>query len=253
MADTNNMMNDDRKQGRGWNAPVYSQSAAADINPDLIRENRCIGMFSELPETDAYKVLKTQVHKLLRERGWNTLMVTSARAGEGKTLTAINLSLVLAKEYAHTVLLVDCNFKNQQVHSQLGIESDKGLTDYLLGGRELKDLIVWPGIEKFTFISGGASVWDSSELLNSPAMKSLIPEIKSRYSDRYIIFDAPAVLEGADAIAFFQLVEGIVLVVDHGRTTKKDLRSALELIPKEKFLGFILNRKPIPARTTRIK
>jgi protein-tyrosine kinase len=243
----------DRKNGSGWNAPEYSQSTAASPSPELIRDNRCIGLFSDLPETESYKVLKTQIHRMLQERGWNTLMVTSVHAGEGKTLTSINLSLVLAKEYSHTVLLVDSDLNGPQVHRRLGIESSAGLADYLVNGRELKDLIIWPGIEKFTFISGGEPVRDSAELLNSPSMKALIQEIKARYRDRYVIFDAPAVLEGADAIAFFSLVEGIVLVVDHGRTSKKDLKSALELIPEEKLLGFVMNRKPMPVEKGRLE
>jgi non-specific protein-tyrosine kinase len=174
--------------------------------------------------------------------GWKTIMVTSLRGGEGKTLTAINLSLVFAKEYSRTVLLVDSNLKKQDIHAYLGISSEQGLADYLEAGRDLAELIIWPCIEKFTFISGGQPVQDATELMGSPRMKALVPELKARYHDRYIIFDVPALLEGADALAFLPLVDGVIVVTQAGTTSKNDIVKGLSLIPQEKMLGFVLNK-----------
>ncbi len=82
-------------------------------------------------------------------------MVTSAKPGEGKTLTAINLAITLAKEFNQTVLLVDCDLRKQDVHRRFGYESDKGLGDYLLNECSMNEIISWPGVEKLTLISGG--------------------------------------------------------------------------------------------------
>ena len=172
-------------------------------------------------------------------------MVTSPRPGEGKTLTAINLALTIAKAFSQTALLVDCDFHQQQIHRYLGLESDKGIVDYLLDGVPLKDLIIWPKIEKLTLISGGRTISESAELLGSQRMKDLVAEMKTRYDDRYVIFDVPPLLSGADALTFSQLVDGIVMVVEEGRTPIKEVEKALELIPKEKFLGFVLNKASI--------
>jgi len=169
-------------------------------------------------------------------------MITSALPGEGKTLTAINLSLTFAKEYNQTVLLVDSDLHKQNVHERLGFESDRGLAEYLLNGTALADLIVWPGVEKFTVISGGKTVMASSELLGSPRMKDLVKDLKSRYPDRYVFFDVAPVLAGADALAFAPQVDYIILVVQAGSTSMEDAKLALDLLPRNKVLGVVLNR-----------
>ena len=173
-------------------------------------------------------------------------MVTSVNPGEGKTLTTINLSITFAKEFNQTVLLVDSDLMRQNVHKYLGIRSDKGLIDYLVNDQPLKDYIIWPGIDQLTLISGGKTIHDSSELLGSPRMKALVHEMKTRYNNRYVFFDVPPVLGGADAIVLAPLVDGIIMVVTEGDTSLHDVKNALELLPKEKFLGFVLNRQKSP-------
>lgn len=170
-------------------------------------------------------------------------MITSVLPGEGKTLTAINLAFAFAKEFNQTTLLVDCDLKRQKVHEYLGIQSDKGLVHYLTNSTPLRDVIIWPRIEKLTLISGGSSTRESTELLGSPKMKNLVAEMKHRYLDRYLLFDVPALLSGADAVAFAPMVDGILIVVQADRTFIQDIHKALDLIPKEKFLGFVLNRQ----------
>ena len=108
-----------------------------------------------------------------------------------------------------------------------------------MNGHPLKDLIVLPNIEKLTLISGGKTIANSAELLGSPRMKAFVQEIKSRYDDRYIVFDTPPVLGWADAIAFAPLVDCILMVVEEGRTSIKDVNKALEMLPAEKILGFV--------------
>ncbi len=232
----------DATRKNGWTSPVYSQSSHRIIDPKILSENRCIGIFSGLNETESYKMLRTQVHQRMEALGWKTIMVTSLRSGEGKTLTAINLSLVFAREYSRTVLLVDSNLKKPDVHDYLGIWSEKGLADYLEAGRDLAELIIWPGIEKFSFISGGKPVENTTELIGSPRMKALVPELKERYHDRYIVFDVPALLESADALAFLPLVDGVIVVTQAGSTSKNDIIKGLSLIPHNKMLGFVLNK-----------
>lgn len=223
-------------------SPVYSQSTSVTLDPVRVRRNRCVCISSDAAEIDAYKVLRTQILQKTREKGWNTVMITSAIAGEGKTLTAINLALTFAKEFNQTVLLVDADLKRQKIYQYLGYESKKGLVDYLVDDKPMHDLIVWPGIEKLTVISGGRTIRDSSEILGSARMKEMVTEMKNRYHDRYVLFNVPPLLSGADAIAFSPLADCIIMVVEAGRTPIQDIQAAAKLIPPEKFLGFVLNR-----------
>ena len=226
-----------------WRSPVYSESTHFELNTETILNNRCICIEPNSPEIDCYKVLRTKIQLLTRQKGWNTVMITSPQPAEGKTLTSVNLALTFSKVYNQTVLLVDCDLRHQNVHKLLGFQSNSGLMNYFLKDQPLEEIIIWPGVDKLTLISGGRTMDNSSELLGSPQMKTLIQEMKSRYEDRYVIFDTSPVLIGDDAIALAHCIDGIVMVVEEGRTSMKDVKKALEMLPQEKFLGFVLNRQ----------
>jgi non-specific protein-tyrosine kinase len=233
----------DDKEKIGWVSPKYNISRSVQLAPATISSNRCVGFFQDAPEVEYYRLLRTQILQRAKKKGGNTLMVTSSVPGEGKTLTSINLAFTFAKEFKQTVLLVDGDLRKQRIHEYLGYSSDKGLIDYLLEDTPVSDLITWPGIEKMTIISGGGTTVGSSELLGSPRMKDLVNDMKTRYPDRIIIFDVPPVLCAADALAFAPLVDHILVVVRSGSTSIRDVKKSLQLLPKEKVIGLVLNRQ----------
>ncbi len=227
----------------GWFSPSYTRSRSVTLNPETLIANRCVAYRSESAEADSYRVLRTRLLKRIRETGGNTVMVTSALPGEGKTLTAINLALICAREFHQTVLLVDGDLRRQKIHRYLGYPSRLGLIDYLLNDTPVQDVMVWPGVEKLTVISGGRTVAESSELLGSRRMRELVAEMKQRYPDRILFFDTPPVLTGADTIAFAPLVDHILVTARSGATQLPDLQKALAMLPGEKIAGLVLNRQ----------
>jgi non-specific protein-tyrosine kinase len=236
------------KPDNGWRSPVYSQSIHVKLDNEVLLRNRCICIEPNSPEIDCYKVLRTKIQQLTRKKGWNTVMITSTVPGEGKTLTSINLALTFSKAYNQTVILVDCDLRNQNIHRVLGFKSDSGLVEYLVDDQPLQESIVWPGIDKLTLMSGGRTIQDSTELLGSPRMQTLVKEMKSRYDDRYVLFDVPPLLVGADALALAPYIDCILMVVEEGRTSSKDVQRAVEMLPQDKFLGFVMNRQTsVPA------
>ena len=226
----------------GWVSPAYHKIRSAILDPAIIAQNRCIAVFPSAPEVEAYKMLRRKVLNATKANGWNTIMITSALPGEGKTLTAINLSMTFAREYDQTVLLVDCDLRKQNIHNLLGIDSEKGIIDCLLNDTPVSDVMIWPHIEKFTLISGGPVTQDSAELLGSQRMHDLVNEMKMRYQDRYVFFDTPPLLSGADALTFMSLVDCVLVVVQADKTPVEDLQHALEMVPQEKLLGLVVNR-----------
>jgi protein-tyrosine kinase len=235
------------KEKIGWISPNYTVSRNVQLRPATISANRCVGFFQDAPEVEYYRLLRTQILQRAKIKGGNTVMVTSSVPGEGKTLTSINLSFTFAKEFKQTVLLVDGDLRKQKIHEYLGYPSDKGLIDYLLEDMPVSDLITWPGIEKMTIISGGRTAVGSSELLGSPRMKELVDDMKTRYPERFIIFDVPPVLSTADALTFAPLVDHILVVVRSGSTSTQDIKKTLQLLPKEKVIGLVLNRQKLTA------
>lgn len=221
---------------------TYSLSREVVVNRKKLKENKVIATIQGTKGSDQYKVLRTQVQQRTKDKGWNTIMVTSPNSGAGKTLTAVNLAISMAQEFHQTVMLVDCDLRKQTIHKLMGYDSNRGIADHLLENVSLSELIVSPGINKLTIISGGKTLEGSTELLGSGKMGELVAEMKTRYRNRYIIFDVPSILQGADTIAFLPYIDSVLLVVESERTTIADSKAALQMIPQEKFLGYVLNR-----------
>jgi exopolysaccharide/PEP-CTERM locus tyrosine autokinase len=171
-------------------------------------------------------------------------MVTSSDAGEGKTITAINLAAAMANAIDHTVLLVDADLRNPSIHKYLGIKMKYGLSDYLTGKVDLTEVLVRPGIGKLVVLPGGNPPENPAELLSSEKMKNLVKELKYRYKDRYIIFDSVPILVTADSLSLSTYMDGIVFVVQADRTSEKDVAQALALIKGCNILGVVFNNVP---------
>lgn len=227
--------------------PAYRDVQRVTLDMDTILENRCVCANSDVLESDFYKVLRTQIQHVVAAKGWRTIMVTSTLPDEGKTLTTINLAFSFAKAYDQTVMLIDADLRNQQVHKTLGIYSQYGLIDYLINDQPISDCLIRPEGKKLVLISGGHSTDGSSELLGSQMMKKFVRETRDRYEDRLVFFDLPPIMIGADAMAFAPLVDGIVFVVRAGQTSTKQARKAIELLPQDKLIGVVLNGQKMNA------
>jgi len=222
---------------------TYSQTRNIEVARPELRDKRVVTGFEPCEFTDAYKILRTQVLQRLTENKWNVLAVTSPGTGEGKTLTALNLAASLAMELDYTVLLVDANLRHPSLHEHLGLPGEPGLSDYLLEDTPLPELLVHPkGIDHLTILPGGRALLNSAEMLNSPKMSKLVDELKSRYAGRIVIFDLPPVLSAADAMAFAPYVDATLLVVEEGKTTKKEVERAMDMLSSTNILGTVLNK-----------
>ncbi len=220
----------------------YSDTAVIEIDKKLLKKNYI------LPETNgdeaatAYKILRTQIEHRLTANGWNTLAITSPGLDQGKTLTAINLSIALAREVHRTVLLVDLDFRNPSIHRRLGLNVTQGVTDYLLDDVPLSDLLINPGIDRLVILPTTRTIANSSELLSSPRMINLVEELKSRYPSRIIVFDLPPILMADDALAFCPAVDSTLLVIEEGANTKDQLVRCTEILGSIKLIGTVLNK-----------
>ena len=222
-------------------APEYRETRVVPIDLDALRSRSVICMCTE-DEGDRVKILRTQILNLLKEPAQNTLLVTSARPGEGKTVTSINLAISLSHQLDRTVLLVDADLRKPSVHDYLGLGKTKGLTDYLTSDADLSELLINPGIDKWVILPAGKPLTNSAEMLGSPRMESLVKELKHRYPDRFIIFDCSSVLTSADPLVFSKYVDGVLLVVEAERTRKDDLRRVLEMMKDRPLIGTVFNK-----------
>jgi non-specific protein-tyrosine kinase len=124
----------------------------------------------------------------------------------------------------------------------LGMEALGGLSDYLLKEADIPDLLINPGIQKLVVLPAGRPLPHSAELLGSPRMEALVREMRERYPERLVLFDAPPLLTSADALAFSRFVDGILLVVEAEKTRRDELKRVFELLEGKPVLGTVLNK-----------
>lgn len=219
----------------------YSQTKIRKLDPAVLQNNRVIYGESDRVGLTAYKMLRTQVLQRMTARSWNALAITSPAPEDGKTLTAINLAISLARELHHTVLLVDMDLRNPSIHKYFGIQPDTGIDDYLLRGASMSDVLVNPGIERLVLLPGKKAIENSSEILASPAMGRLVHELKTRYPARMVLFDLPPILSADDALSFAPFVDAFLLVLRDGKTSRSELENAMEILKDATILGTVLN------------
>ena len=194
------------------------------------------------PISEEYRKLKSMVVKLTKMESFqNTLMVTSTLGGEGKSLTSLNLAITLAQEYDHTVLLVDVDFRQPSIHKYLNIDAPIGLSECLIQDIDVGEALIKTDIGKLTILPAGKHITNPVEILLSDRMKDIILELKERYSDRYVIFDAPPVLPFAETHSLASQMDGVIFVIKEGLAPIKSINEAISLLKDSKILGIVYN------------
>ncbi len=192
--------------------------------------------------SEEYNKLRSLIVELTHGKEFrNTLLISSSITEEGKSLTALNLAIALAKGYDHTVLLVDTDLRRPSLHKLLGLKPEVGLIQCLRDNVPLSQALVKTGIGKLVFLPAGGTVSKPVELLSSNRMKEVVNELKNRYPERYVIFDTPPVLPFADAQVLAPTVDGVLFVVREGRPKAHEIQKALQTLQGTKLLGTVYN------------
>jgi len=172
------------------------------------------------------------------------LLVTSAEANEGKTVTCLNLALVLAERPERRTLVVDGDLRKCAIAGLLHIDNEPGLADLLRGTRKIED-VVRPTAYRNLFVipAGKASRLEIGELLHSPELEEIVGQLRQRYD--YVLFDTPPITVSADAGALGQSVREAILVVRMYRTGRETADSALRLLhaANVKPVGVVLTHR----------
>ena len=191
---------------------------------------------------EEYNKLRSTIIALTKGESFlNTLMVTSTISEEGKSMTALNLAISLAKEHNHTVLLVDTDLRRPSVHKYLDITPDVGLVHCLRDNLPIEKALIKTGVGNLVILPAGEAINDPVDILSSDRMKEIVTELKQRYPDRYIIFDTPPALPFADAGVLAGIVDAILFVVREGKAKSEDIIKTLEDLKGHNLLGIVYN------------
>jgi protein-tyrosine kinase len=209
---------------------------------DFVLDNKLVSFFAPSSmAAEQFRRLRSYIIKPGTENSPKTILVTSAMAGEGKSLVAINLAIAIATELHSHALIVDCDLRNPALSRMFGFHEQKGLSDYLTGDTPLQDLLVKTSVDKLTILPGGATQDNPVELIGSNKMKSLVTDLEARYADRYIILDSSPLLATTEPSVLNDMVDGILYVIKSGGTPRESVQQALKLLDKKKIIGVVLN------------
>jgi succinoglycan biosynthesis transport protein ExoP len=193
------------------------------------------------PIAESYRHLRTSL--LLSSAGQppKTILVTSSQPSEGKTTTAINTAFMLAQTGVE-VLIIDCDLRRPRLHAQLNAPNTKGLTNWLSGETDIDGLLQTYELHaNLKFLTSGPVPPNPAELLGSDEMRKLLGMLSERFT--HIVIDSPPAISFTDASILSTMVDGVVLVVHGGKTSRAVARRAKQqlLDVGAHIFGVVLN------------
>ncbi len=216
---------------------VARKTVESDIDP------RIVAFYDPLsPVTEQYRALRTNMAPLSTpSKQIKTVAITSSTHSEGKTISAVNFAVIMAKDLDNKkVLLIDADMRRSKVSRYLGIPAHAGLAEVLAGTAEVDECLLHVGIDNLTVLPAGKAPANPAELLASVRMKELVNKTRARFD--FIIIDAPPIVPVTDVAIFGGYMDGVLMVVQANRTQKGVIRHAGMLIKQAQMnlLGYVL-------------
>lgn len=188
---------------------------------------------------EEFRTLRTRINHLQSLQPIHSVVITSPSPAEGKSLTATNFSIAQAQLEDNPTLLADFDFRRPIVHTYFGIERAPGITDFLQGNAELKDIIKKVAGMDLYVMPAGEPVMNPLELINLAAAKRLLERLPQVFN--WIVLDTPPLLFAADANLLATLCHASLLVVRIGATTVDSVTRAMQSLCENNVLGIVVN------------
>ncbi len=168
--------------------------------------------------------------------------MTSSRAGEGKTVTSLNLAIALAQRGEPT-LLIDADLRNPSIGKALNLVNGTGLASYLTGAHSIEAALRdFPPVPNLWALPAGPTPPNPAQLLSSSCMESMLRELRKRF--KFVVIDSPPVLPVTDAVVLSTLVDGVVFIVENGATVRGALTRARKILQNvgANVVGIVVNK-----------
>lgn len=194
------------------------------------------------PASEAYRSLRTNLSFYNLDKPLRTLVVTSPAAGAGKSTTVANLAVTMAQSGRRTIL-VDCDLRRPNLHELFGLVLEPGLTNLVL--EEIAEPpLQKTSVENLWLLSGGTKPPNPADMLGAGRMDQIIAQLTGQAD--FVLFDVPPVLAAADAAILGVKVDGVLLVIQAGKTRRDHSERARELLEKAnvRIVGAALTNAP---------
>jgi capsular exopolysaccharide synthesis family protein len=225
--------------GYGKRRRAAGEATAERLGRSIPVELVCVS-HPRLAVSEAYRSLRTAM-MLSTANSLKSVLVTSAVAGEGKTVTASNLGVVLA-QLGNSVLIVDADLRKPRQHEILGVSNRVGLVSFLTRQAAPEGVIQATSVPNLSVAPSGPTPPQPSELLASERMREFLAFGRERYD--FVIVDSPPVLPVTDAAILSREVDGVLLCIGAGIALREDAKTCVERLAmvEAKLLGVVLNR-----------
>ena len=230
-------------EAKSFSLPNDELLTVVDLDLSALADHDVVGFNSRDIRSRPFNLLRNQVLREMRERGWNLLGVTSATPEAGKSFLATNLAAALAQLPDIRVLLFDFDLRRASLAEKLGINGDHGLTQFLDGsvddlqsvGRRIANL-------NLTLYPCYSARVNSAELLAGERFSMLVEAMRELPDDVIVVCDLPPAFANDDAMAIIQKLDAYLFVIEEGVTTKSQLQEAMSLLSPAPCIGTVLNR-----------
>jgi protein-tyrosine kinase len=222
-----------------------SKKQQVQLDGAFLESKRIVSHDSADPRSKSFDMLRTQVLRTMDLKEWKILGVTSPTPGCGKTVTAINLALSIARQPGRQVLLVDIDLQRPQVATCLGISCNGGgLLDVLEARTTLSDTIIGTkiGNQELMVLPAERIGSGSSEWMASPELSEMMRTIRRDYLSRIVILDMPPLLPSDDAISILPQVDCVLLLASAGISSLSDITESNRHLQSAQVVRVVLNK-----------
>jgi protein-tyrosine kinase len=236
-----------RQRARHLGDAAESRERIQEIVLDsaYLQSQRLVAFDGKNPCSRSFDMLRTEVLRSMDLTGWKVLAVTSPTPNCGKTLTAINLALSIARQSERRVLLVDLDLRKPRLASCLGLDCKEGVVGVIEGRIELHSAIVRARVgDSRLEILPTAPASNSSDLVGSSAMRMLLEEFTGPSRSQIVILDLPPLLIGHDVISILPQVDCVLLVAAVGTTKVSEIQECNNHLSGTNIVRFVLNKVP---------
>lgn len=193
---------------------------------------------------EAYRSLRTSVEFLALENDMQTVQITSAQSGEGKTTCAVNLAVAFAQA-GKSVIVVDCDLRRPRLHEYFGLDRHVGFTSVLLHETDLDTVVrAAPDVPNLSVLCAGPLAPNPSELLGSEGFGEIIRTLGTRYS--VVLIDSPPVLPVTDALVLSRVVDATIFLTSSGMSSKRRVHRSIDSLRQvgAPLVGTVLSAAP---------
>jgi protein-tyrosine kinase len=223
-------------------ARVWESLNAIALDRDVLAGNGLFTNPDQNPAGAAFDILRTRISQAMADKGWSRIGITSPTHGCGKSFTAANLAMALARRPGSRTVLIDLDLRRPNLHTLFGCTPTGALRDFLDGSQPMESLFVRVG-KTLAIGFNGEAVPDAADMLHSADTRLALEAMEVQLDPEITVMDLPPALLSDDVLAMKDKVDAVLIVADGTKTSAKDIRACEVLLENRiPLMGVVLNR-----------